>query len=176
MTLNAAKYPIAPMSTPTTDKAFGTLAEQLDGFAAIKDEEIEIYDVSELSSTIYTTLIKIGRRANGGQYDTQGLTEHMFSPIEGYKVAHIEKQEPTRKFELNDSGVTTTTTTLVLTSNEGLYPYLVLRNTSTNEHVKIVSVNINGTDIVVTRAFGTVAAANMTTADTLIVLNSSVPA
>ncbi len=65
------------------------------------------------------------------------------------------------------AGVLIGATTVVVTSTVGITPGMLFFNARTLENVRVVSIT-NGTDFVVTRAFGRVAAAAMNAADKLI--------
>jgi hypothetical protein len=70
------------------------------------------------------------------------------------------------------AGVTAVATTVVVPSTTGMAPSQLLYNARTREIVRIVSVT-NGTDIVVTRAFGRVAAAIMNISDVLFMVGTA---
>jgi len=71
----------------------------------------------------------------------------------------LEQNELQTVFTINGAIANVATTTLVFDSTAGLVAGNILRNIETNEQFRVSSVDVNGTDVVVQRAVGTVAAA-----------------
>lgn len=71
------------------------------------------------------------------------------------------------------AGYSSSATTFVVDSNAGILPKMVLHNPTTRENMRVASVNANGTEITVTRAFGRVAAADIADDQVLVVVGNA---
>ncbi len=163
-----------PSTTSYTKAATTTTSAAIDTLEQYNNTELELVAVDDFGQTVnpaYTVLM--GIQTSGAKFDDAKLSEITTDNYPIYKF--LEKDNVNRAYVLN-STVNAAATTIVLTSTTGLQRGDILRNTATNEVVRVASVT-NGTDVVILRSTGTlnaIAAAEMTSGVTLILMGSSV--
>ena len=154
-------------------------AALLQSLKTVKPMEVDIAWIGQNASPFLTTLTAQGRDMNVAidqkdKFKSPGLSEIKWES--GYEVFHEEIDELPRVFTVDGAIADGTTTSIVLASVAGLRPYDVLRSTgSNNEQLLIVSVDSGTKTIVVKRGFGSVAAAAIPNATSLIRQGNSVP-
>jgi len=168
--LDANQYPTTPEATVVPARANTTQALSIASFEEYDNSELEVISIAKGRTPFMHTLTSLGRWLNGWNYKTMWVNEKITTNFPEHKWK--ERDEFNDFFDVNADALVGDTT-IVLTSTAGLYGWLLIRNVTTNEQMRIVSVT-NATDIVVERAVGTVAAVAVTAAtDNLIVLSSA---
>lgn len=163
-------YPAAPLSTAVPTRANTTQAASLASFEEYDNSELEVISIAKARTPLMHTLTNLGRGLNWGNYKVIGVNEKITSNFPEHKWK--ERDEFNDFYDANGDALSWATT-IVMTSTAWLYAGLLIRNTVTNEQMRIVSIT-NATDIVVERGVGTVAAAAVTAAtDNFIVLSSA---
>lgn len=163
-----------PSTTSYTKAATTTTAAAIDTLEEYNNTELELVAIDDFSQTVnpaYTVLM--GIQTSGAKFNDAKLAEITTDNYPIYKF--LEKDNVNRAYTSN-STVNSAATTVVLTSTTGLQRGDILRDTATNEIIRVASVT-NSTDIVVLRSTGTlnaIAAAQITSGDTLILMGSSV--
>lgn len=163
-----------PSTTSYTPAATTTTAAAIDTLEYYNNTELELVAIDDFGQTVnpaYTVLM--GIQTSGGKFDDAKLSEITSDNYPQFKF--LEKDNVNRTYTLGANALIGATT-LVLSTTVGLQRGDILRNTATNEIVRVASVT-NGTDIVVLRSTGTlnaIPAAAMTSAQTLILMGSSV--
>lgn len=175
MATTSAGFPTGlPSTTSYSKAATTTVAAAVDTLEAYNNTELELVAIDDFGQTVnpaYTVLM--GIQTSGGKFDDAKLAEITSDNYPQFKF--LEKDNVNRSYTLGANALVGATT-LVLTSTTGLQRGDILRNTTTNEVVRVASVT-NATDIVVLRSTGTlnaIAAAAMTNGETLILMGSSV--
>jgi len=170
MALDVNGMPTTPMSTVVPARANTTQALSISSYEEYDNSELEVISIAKGRTPFLHTLTNLGRGLNGGNYKTMGVNEKTTSNFPEHKWK--ERDEFNDFFDVAADALVGATT-LVFTSTAGLYAGLLLRNTTTNEQVRITSIT-NTTTIEVQRAVGTVAAVAVTAAtDNFIVLSSA---
>jgi len=171
MALDANWYPTgATATTGVPARANTTQAAAIATFEEYNNAELEVISIAKGRTPFLHTLTSLGRGLNGGDYKTIGVNEKMSTNFPEHKWK--ERDEFNDFFDVNADALVGDTT-LTLVSTAGLYGGLLVRNTVTNEQMRVVSIT-SSTQIVVERSVGTVAAAAITAAtDNLIVLSSA---
>jgi hypothetical protein len=171
MTVNASGYPTAPLSTSVAAPASVTTAAEVASLSVYDNTEIDIFRISKGANSLMTTLIALGRQYAGGEYDDLSVISDMTNNYPEYKWK--EQDDEALTFTVNAvlaAAGADANATVVTTSTTGLGAGTVLRNTTTNEQVVVVSVT-NATDAVVARKAG---GAAMAVGQTLQVIGSAV--
>jgi len=170
MALDVNGMPTTPMSTVVPARANTTQALSISSYEEYDNSELEVISIAKGRTPFLHTLTNLGRGLNGDNYKTMGVNEKTTSNFPEHKWK--ERDEFNDFFDVAADALVGATT-LVFTSTAGLYAGLLLRNTTTNEQVRITSIT-NTTTIEVQRAVGTVAAVAVTAAtDNFIVLSSA---
>lgn len=169
MALNGNNYPTTPASSGVAAPTMGTAQAKVASLAEYDNTEIEVVSIARGATKLLSTLISLGRQANDGKYDEIGLSEEVSVNYPTYKF----KEQDLAKVVFNLSvAALAGDTTVTLTTTAGLYAGMVLRNVTTNEHVRINTV-ASGTTLTIARAVGTVAAAAIATTDKLLVVGTA---
>lgn len=112
------------------------------------------------------TLLAIDTQLAGGKFEDASLQSRITTNYPYHTFKEID--DISRVYTLNSAAITNgTVTTFVLTSTTGLQAGDLLRNTTTNERIRVSSIT-NGTTLEAARGFGTIAASAMTNGATLI--------
>jgi hypothetical protein len=131
--------------------------------------EIEVMKVGQAamgSNSFLAVLLGIGRSLAGGNYDVQGLSEKTITNYPKHSFKEID--DILRTYTLNTASITTgVVTTFIINTTVGLQAGDMLRNTTTNERVRVQSVT-NTTTFEALRGFGSIAGSAMANAATLI--------
>ena len=160
-----AGYPSGAESTGVAAPVTVAQSAELASLALYDNSEIDIVDISYASNTqpFLKTLVAIGKLIGGNSPDTLGLTEMVSNNYPEFK--YMEQDEEQKVFALTVAA-NTVVTTLTLASTAGLIPGYVLRNTTTSEVIRILTI-ASATTITVVRGVGTIAGAAIGTSDTL---------
>jgi len=176
MAFGANGFPTGlPSTTPYTQPATTTASAAIDTLEYYNNMELDLVSVDEFGQTVnpaYTVLV--GIQTSGGKFDDAKLQEITTDNYPQYKF--LELDAVNRIFTLNAAALVGDTN-LTLVSTVGLQRGDILRNTATNEIVRVASVT-NATTIVVLRSTGTnnaIAAQAMSSAQTLVLMGSSSP-
>lgn len=176
MAFGANGFPTGlPSTTPYVQPATTTATAAIDTLEYYNNMELDLVSVDEFGQTVnpaYTVLV--GIQTSGGKFDDAKLQEITTDNYPQYKFLEIDAVN--RIFTMNASALVGDTN-LTLVSTVGLQRGDILRNTATNEIVRVASVT-NGTTIVVLRSTGTnnaIAAQAMASAQTLVLMGSSSP-
>lgn len=173
MTIAASGYPTSPLSTTQAAPASGTLDAEYTSLEAYDNSEIELYDISAGATPFYSTLTAIGRLRNGGEYNTFGLTEKAETMSNNFPLYTFYEQDEKQEYYTVNGALLSGATTFVLDSTSGIVAGDVFRVVATNEQIRVVSV-VSGTNITVTREFGSIAAAAIGDNAVLHFLNNSI--
>lgn len=106
------------------------------------------------SNSFLAVLLGIGRSLSGGNYDVQGVSEKTITNYPKHSFKEID--DILRTYTVNGAIANGVITTIVLDTTVGLQAGDLLRNTTTNERLRIASVT-NATTIEATRGFGSIA-------------------
>lgn len=176
MAFSASGLPTGlPSTTPYSQPATTTSSAAIDTLEYYNNMELDLVSVDEFGQTVnpaYTVLV--GIQTSGGKFDDAKLQEITTDNYPQYKFLEIDVVN--RIFTLNANALVGDTS-LTLVSTVGLQRGDILRNTATNEIVRVASVT-NATTIVVLRSTGTnnaIAAQAMTSAQTMVLMGSSSP-
>jgi hypothetical protein len=176
MTATAAGYVSGnPATTATSPVAQGTAAAAAASLSVYNNNEIDLIEVGIGGAgvnSMFATLLTLQKQLSGGTYDDAGIEETVITNYPSIQFKEIDSI--LRNLSLGADALIGATT-LTLASTVGLQEGDVLRNATTGELVRINSVT-DGTDLVVSRAFGTIAAAAMTSGQAMIFVYSSVAA
>ena len=108
------------------------------------------------SNSFLAVLLGIGRSLAGGNYDVQGVSEKTITNYPKHSFKEID--DILRTYTVNGAIANGVITTIVLDTTVGLQAGDLLRNTTTNERLRITSVT-NATTIEAARGFGSIAGA-----------------
>lgn len=164
-----------PSTTATSPVAQGTAAAAAASLSVYNNNEIDLIEVGIGGAgvnSMFATLLTLQKQLSGGTYDDAGIEETVITNYPSIQFKEIDSI--LRNLSLGANALIGATT-LTLASTVGLQEGDVLRNATTGELVRINSVT-DATDIVVSRAFGTIAAAAMTSGQAMIFVYSSVAA
>lgn len=163
-------YPTgSPATTATVPVVQNTSAAQAAGFAVYNNDEIDVLYTGMAamgSNSFLAVLLGEARSMAGGNYSDQGIGE---KTITNYpKHTFKELDDVLRVYTLNTAGITNgSITTFVLNTTSGLQAGDLLRNTTTNERIRVQSIT-NTTTFEAARGFGSIAAAAMANGATFI--------
>lgn len=176
MATTAAGYVTGlPATTATNPVAQGTAAASAASLTVYNNDEIDLIEVGIGGAgvnSMFATLLTLQKQLSGGTYDDAGLEEMVITNYPSIQFKEIDTI--LRNLSLGANALIGDTT-LTLASTVGLQEGDVLRNATTGELVRINTVP-TGTTVTVARAFGTIAAAAMTSGQSMIFVYSSVAA
>lgn len=162
-----------PSTTATSPVVQSTAAATAASLAVYNNQEIDMTYVGMGGvgvNSFLATLLPLAKQLAGGQFDNHGLSEEV---ITNYPtITFKEVDDVLRVFSMGAAALVGDTT-LTLNTTVGLQEGDVLRNTVTNEHVRINTV-VNGTQVTVSRAYGTIAAQAMANAQNMIFIFNSI--
>jgi len=171
MSLNSSNYPTTPLSTTITATTFGTQSAAISSLSEFHGEAVETYNVRPAETPLMSILMNRSPDVErNSTYKDLGIREKVGVNFPSHTWKEIGEENII--FAVS-SNATNSATTLVFASTAGLRPGFILRNTTTNEQLRITSINSNGTDIVVIRGVGSTPAAAITTAQKLQLLGSA---
>lgn len=162
-------YPTTPLSTAQAIPAGATLATEIAGLEQYSYDDYEIINIGKNRTPLLSTVIAIGRGKAGGEYKNIGLTEEITNNFPAFK---FKEEDDMQSVYISTSTVNSSATTVTVASTLGLYEGKVLRNVTTNENIRVASIT-NSTDFVVRRETGSVAAAQITSGDKLIIIGTA---
>ena len=175
MAVSASGFPTGlPGTTSYVQPATTTSSAAIDSLEYYNNMELDLVSIDEFGQNVnpaYTVLI--GIQTSGGQFDAAKLQEITTDNYPQYKFIEIDAVN--RIYTLNANALVGDLS-LTVVSTVGLQRGDILRNTATNEIVRVASVT-NATTVVVVRSTGTnnaIAAQAMTSAQTLVLMGSSV--
>lgn len=168
MTLSSTNYPTSPLSTSVTQTSWGTQSAQIASLSEVNARAIPVFNVRPTETPLLMALLDRGPDLNGTtSYDSLGIRETTsVSNFPEHRWREIGEEN--RVFNLSGN-VNSVATTLAFASTASLRGGMVMRNTTTNEQIRITSVT-NTTDVLVVRGFGSTPAAAITTTQNLVVL------
>ena len=164
-----------PSTTSYSKPATTTTAAAMDTLEYYANSELELVAIDEFGQSVnpaYTVITAL--QTSGGKFDDAKLAE---ITTQNYPQFKFLEQDSVNRVYTTTATALVGATTIVLSTTVGLQRGDILRNTSSNEVVRVASVT-NGTDIVVLRSTGTlnaIPAAAVGNGDVYILLGSSVP-
>lgn len=117
------------------------------------------------SNSFLAVLLSIGRSLAGGNYDVQGVSEKTITNYPKHSFKEID--DILRTYTVNGAIANGVITTIVLNTTVGLQAGDMLRNTTTNERLRIQSVT-NATTVEALRGFGSIAGSAIANGATVI--------
>ena len=132
-----------------------TQALEIASFAQYDYSEFEVLEIGQNYHPLIFMLTAKWRELNKGNFKEAWLNEAVVKNFPEYKWD--ERDDSNDIFQINGA-LLSTDATLVFDSTAGLYPNLLMRNTATNEMVRINTI-VSSTNITVTRWVGETAAA-----------------
>lgn len=162
-----------PSTTTVSPTAPVTPAAGATALSVFDNSEIKAVEIGRLglgANNFMSTILDIGAQLAGGKYGDLNVAESMTNNYP--EIKHKEIDEVSVQYT-NNATVAAGITTLTFVSTVGLQAGDILRSTVSNEHIRVESVT-NATTLVVTRGFGTIAAAALTAADVLVLIGSAV--
>lgn len=132
-----------------------TQALEIASFAQYDYTDYEVLEIGQTYQPLIFMLTAKGRELNKGNFKEAWLNEAVVRNFPEYKWD--ERDDSNDIFQINGAKLVWDTT-LVFDSTAGLYPNLLMRNTLTNEIIRINTI-VSATDITVTRAVWETAAA-----------------
>ncbi len=162
-----------PSTTTVSPAAHVTPAAGATALSVFDNSEIQAVEIGRLglgANNFMSTLLDIGAQLAGGKYGDLNIAESMTNNYP--EIKHKEIDEVSVQYK-NNATVAAGVTTLTFVSTVGLQTGDILRSTVSNEHIRVESVT-NATTLVVTRGFGTIAAAALTAGDDLTLIGSAV--
>ena len=157
MTRAASHYVTAPLTTSQAAPASTTLDAEYASLAAYDNSEVELYDIAKGGTPFYSTLTNLGRQLNDGDYENIGLNESNVLMSNNFPTYTFLEQDEKQEYYTATPASLIGATTITFASTAGMIARDIIQNVTTNEQMRITSVT-NATDVVVVRAFGTVAA------------------
>lgn len=146
-----------PATSTVTVPAAVTPAAGALSLTVFDNSEIEAYEIGRLAlgaNNFMSTLLAIGAQLGGGTYGNANISEDFTNNYPEIKFKEIDTV--TRAYTLG-ANVLVGDTTITLNSTVGLQEGSVLRVVPTNEHIRVNTI-VNGTQVTVSRAFGSIAA------------------
>lgn len=176
MTRAASHYVTAPLTTTQAAPASTTLDAEYASLAAYDNSEVELYDIAKGGTPFYSTLTNLGRQLNDGDYENIGLNESNVLMSNNFPTyTFLEQDEKQEYYTAGVGGALIGDTTIVLISTAGIIAGDIIQNVTTNEQMRVTAVT-NATNIVVTRGFGTVAAAAVANGAVFRLISNSIAA
>lgn len=163
-----AGYPTGATTTATTAVVGNTAAASAASLTVYNNDEIEVMKVGQAamgSNSFLAVLLGIGRSLAGGNYDVQGISEKTITNYPKHSFKEID--DILRTYTVNGAIANGVITTIVLNTTVGLQAGDMLRNTTTNERLRIQSVT-NATTVEALRGFGSIAGSAIANAATMI--------
>lgn len=174
MATTAAGYVTGlPSNSATTPVAQGTAAAAAVSLSVYNNNEIDLIEVGIGGAgvnSMFATLLTLQKQLSGGTYNDAGLEEMVITNYPSIQFKEIDTI--LRNLSLGANALVGDTT-LTLASTVGLQEGDVLRNATTGELVRINTVP-TGTTVTVSRAFGTIVAAAMTSGQSMVFVYSSI--
>lgn len=150
------------MSTNAPAKVNTTQALEIASFAQYDNSEYEVVSIGRKYHPLMYTLTSMGRYIKG---DMKNLGVNEMTTLNFPEYKWDERDEYNDVFEVATT-INSSATTLVLLSTAGLYANLILRNTTTNERIRITAV-VDSTTLTIQRAVGETIAQAITDGDKL---------
>lgn len=160
---------VPPATSAVVLAAQGTAAAAAASLAVYDNSDISIIEVGFAAAgqnSFLGTLLPLGNQLAGGKIEDAGLVEEMSPNFP--EIRFKEEDDILRNFTMGASALIGDLT-LTLNSSVGMQEGDILRNATTGELVRINTVP-TATTVTVTRAFGTVAAVAMASAQSMIFL------
>lgn len=145
--------------------------DTIDGFksSVIIPSDIDVVSVVTEGCPLLTIIATQARQRINGQYNAIGFGERYWT--RGYTYFFKEYGDYSEFFTVNGT-INSAATTLVLDSTEGIVKGQLLLNPTTGETVRVSAV-VSATDLTISRAYGTVAAASITDNEVLVLVSVS---
>ena len=159
-------YATTPLATAVSTATNTTERAEYTSLEAYDNSELDVIQVARGRTPLLSTLFSIGKGMAGGQFNTLNIAQGSTLNFPEYKWK--EQDELNDIFVVNGT-INSSATTLVLDSAVGLYKGHLLRNKTTNEHIRITSIT-DGTTVVIQRGVGTTSATTITDNDELQVI------
>lgn len=149
-----------PSTTATAPVIQGTASAGAASLAVYNNQEVDVTYIGQGAfgvNSFLATLLPLGAQLSGGKFEDAGLQERIST---NYPEIRFKELDDIARTYVTGATALVGDTTITLTTTVGLQEGDVLRNTVTNEHIRINTI-ASGTTVTVSRAFGTIAAQAM---------------